>query len=105
MAARWTKESFEEQIQSTEHLILADFYSDFCVPCKKLSPILGDLEDQYGDQLTVGKINVSYETELAHEYEVKATPTLLFIRNGQVADRLEGAVKKAELEEKIKRYV
>ena len=82
-------------------LVLADFYSDSCVPCKRLSPVLAELEEAYGDALKVVKININFDLPLAEQYEVQAAPTLIFFQNGAEKDRRKGLVKKAELMEII----
>ena len=82
-------------------LVLADFYSDSCVPCKRLSPVLAELEEAYGDALKVVKININFDLPLAEQYEVEAAPTLIFFQNGAEKDRRKGLVKKAELMEII----
>ena len=82
-------------------LVLADFYSDSCVPCKRLSPVLAELEEAYGDALKVEKININFDLPLAERYEVQAAPTLIFFQNGAEKDRRKGLVKKAELMEII----
>lgn len=82
-------------------LVLADFYSDSCVPCKRLSPVLAELEEAYGDTLKVVKININFDLPLAEQYEVQAAPTLIFFQNGAEKDRRKGLVKKAELMEII----
>ena len=82
-------------------LALADFYSDSCVPCKRLSPVLAELEEAYGDALKVVKININFDLPLAEQYEVQAAPTLIFFQNGAEKDRRKGLVKKAELMEII----
>lgn len=82
-------------------LVLADFYSDSCVPCKRLSPVLAELEEAYGDALKVVKININFDLPLAEQYEVQAAPTLIFFQNGAEKDRHKGLVKKAELMEII----
>lgn len=82
-------------------LVLADFYSDSCVPCKRLSPVLAELEEAYGDALKVVKININFDLPLAEQYEVQAAPTLIFFQNGAEKERRKGLVKKAELMEII----
>ena len=76
-----------------EGLVLADFYSDSCIPCKRLSPVLAELK--------VAKININFDLPLAEQYEVQAVPTLIFFKNGAEQDRRRGLVKKAELQEII----
>lgn len=66
-----------------EGLVLADFYSDSCIPCKRLSPVLAELEEAYGDALKVAKININFDLPLAEQYEVQAVPTLIFFKTEQ----------------------
>ena len=63
--------------------VVVEFYSDSCIPCKQLSPILGGLEDDYEDQVKVVKVNVNFDAGLAQKYEVAASPTLLFYQRWQ----------------------
>ncbi len=101
MAARISKDDFEQKVLQSELPVIVDFYSDSCIPCKQLSPILGDIEDDYEDKLKVFKVNVNYDAELAEEYQVLASPTLIFFKEGKEADRIRGLVKKPELAEHV----
>lgn len=101
MAARVNQEQFESEVLKSELPVLVEFYSDSCIPCKQLSPILGDLEDDYEDKIKVVKVNVNFDADLAAEHEVMASPTILFFQNGKEVNRTRGLVKKEELEEII----
>ena len=79
-----------------------DFYSDSCIPCKKLSPILADLDEKYPD-VYIGKVNIVYEQELIEEYSVMSSPVLIFFKNGEEVDRITGAVSKHKIEEAIEK--
>lgn len=102
MAARVNQEQFKKEVLESSIPVLAEFYSDSCIPCKQLSPILGDIEDDYEDSIKVVKINVNFDTELAAEYRVMASPTMLFFKGGEEVKRIRGLVKKEELEEIVK---
>ena len=101
MAKRVNTEEFESEVLQSELPVVVEFYSDSCIPCKQLSPILGGIEDDYEDQLKVVKVNVNFDDDLAQKYEVAASPTLLFFRSGKEVDRIRGLVKRPALEEKI----
>ncbi|MBQ8134731.1 MAG: thioredoxin fold domain-containing protein [Clostridia bacterium] len=103
MAVRINQESFEAEVLKAEIPVLADFYSDSCVPCKRLSPLLAEVEEENADSLKVVKININFDTGLAEQYEVQAAPTLILFKNGEEVDRLRGSVKKAEIIELIKK--
>lgn len=100
MSVRVNKDSFENEVLNAEGLVLADFYSDSCIPCKRMSPVLAELEEQY-KSLKVAKINVNFDGELAEKYDVQASPTLVFFKNGEETARLRGAVRKSEIVEII----
>ena len=102
MAARVSKEQFDEEVLKSSIPVLTEFYSDSCIPCKQMSPILGDIEDTYEDKLKVVKVNVNFDAELAEEYQVMASPTIVFFKEGKEVKRVRGLTKKAELEEIVK---
>lgn len=97
MSVRVNVQSFEGEVLKSDIPVLADFYSDSCVPCKRLSPVLADIEEQYADSLKVVKININFDTELAEKYEVLSAPTLILFKNGSESARLKGAVKKSDI--------
>ena len=101
MAARISKDDFEEKVLKSRVPVIVDFYSDSCIPCKQLSPLLGDIEDDYEGRLKVFKVNVNFDAELAEQYEVMASPTLVFFKDGKETDRIRGLVKKPELSEHV----
>ncbi len=97
MAERIGKEDFSKKVLQSGLPVLVDFYSDSCVACKKLSPVLAEAEENYEGRLIVYKVNTNYDAKLAEEYEVTANPTLLFWKSGEVKDRKQGALRPAEL--------
>jgi thioredoxin 1 len=105
MAARISKDNFTQAVLEESLPVLVEFYSDSCIPCKQMSPILGAVEDDYEDQLKVYKVNVNFDAELAADYEVMASPTLLFFKGGKEVERLRGLVKKPELLEHVKKLL
>lgn len=58
---------------------IVDFYADWCAPCRRIAPILDELAYEYADYITIYKVNVDYEAELAQTYNIQSLPTLLFI--------------------------
>ena len=105
MAARISKEEFEEKVIKNPLPVLVYFYSDSCVACKNLAPVLGGIEDDYEGQIAIYKVNTGYEPELVEQYEITANPTLLLIKNGDVLDRKTGAQSPVALEEWLKKYL
>ncbi len=97
MAIRITKDNFEEKVINSKLPVLVDFYSDSCVACKKLSPVIGDIEDEYEDKLNVYKVNTNYDSELSDEYNIMSNPTVVLFVQGQSVDRKVGAKEYDEL--------
>ena len=101
MAQRINKDNFEEKVLKSPLPVLVDFYSDSCIPCKQLSPVLGDIEDEREDTLSVYKVNVNYDMELAEKYDVMGVPALRLFVQGEVKAERAGAAGKADIEEWI----
>lgn len=97
MAERINKDNFEEKVIKSDIPVLVDFYSDSCIPCKMLAPVLGELEEEWEGKLAVYKVNVNYDTELVQQYAVMGAPTLILFSQGEVKDRRTGAVRKDDL--------
>jgi len=91
------KENFESEVLNARGVAIADFYSETCVPCKRMSPILEELERDCGGSVTFAKVNVSHGGELAAEYGVQAVPTIIFFRDGKEVSRTVGLTQKSEL--------
>lgn len=77
--------------------VLADFYSDTCMPCRRMMPIVAEISEELKDKLTAVKINVADDTDLAVSLGVEAVPTFILFREGKEAARHVGAVPKEEL--------
>lgn len=101
MAKRISKDTFEAEVLQSGLPVLLEFYSDSCVPCKQMSPILGDIEDAYEGRLIVAKVNVNFDAELAQKYDVMASPTILFFKNGEEVSRIRGLAGKSALDEQL----
>ena len=102
MAKRVSEADFQAEVLDGALPVLVEFYSDSCIPCKQLSPVLGGLEDDYEDQIKIVKVNVNFDADLAAKYEVAASPTILIFKNGEEVRRVRGLVKRPELETIVK---
>ena len=101
MAIRVNQDSFKTEVLEADRMTLVDFYSDSCVPCKRLSPVLAGLEEQYGGKVKFAKININFDATLAEQYEVQSVPTIIFFKNGEAVFRLNGSLKKNEIADNI----
>lgn len=98
MALRVNQENFEAKVLQSDKPVLLDFYSDTCIPCKRMAGTLGEIEDAYEGKIHVYKVNVNYDEKLAEQYHVMSAPTLIFLVNGEEKSRLTGAAGKEEIE-------
>lgn len=102
MAERINKENFKEKI--SKGLVLLDFYSDSCIPCKKLNPVLSELESELADKVTIYKLNINFDIEVAQDYGVMSSPTLVLFKDGAEQDRKTGFQPKDDLSQWISNY-
>ena len=103
MATIWNDTNFDQEVLQSDIPVLVDFYADWCGPCKMMSPVIDQIHNEYTGRLKVGKINVDESPNTASQYRVMSIPTILFIKNGQVADQVIGAVPKRQLIDKIEK--
>lgn len=103
MAVRVSTDTFEKEVINAGGAVIADFYSDSCIPCKRLSPVLAEIEEEQGDKVKLVKVNINFDPELAEKYGVMSVPTLIFFGDGEERSRISGAVKKSEIVSEIKK--
>ena len=101
MEVQITSENFAELKNGAQPLVV-DFWATWCGPCRMIAPIVAELAEEYDGKITVGKCDVEENDELAADFGIRNIPTILFFKNGEVVDKLVGAVAKAKLEEKFK---
>ena len=87
--------NFREETSSG--LILIDFYADWCGPCKRMTPILNEIASEYGDKVTVAKVNVDSNPQLSRQFGVRGIPMFVVIKDGNRVDVTTGAKSKQQL--------
>ena len=92
-----TQENFAQEVLKSMTPVLVDFWAEWCGPCKMITPILGELADEYEGRVKIAKVNIDEQQGLAAEYGIRAIPTLLLFDKGQVADQIVGLRSKRDL--------
>lgn len=92
-----TKDNFKQEVLEKKGSVLLDFWADWCGPCKMFSPVIDKIA-QENDNVTVGKVNVDSEPELAQSFKIQSIPTSVIIKDGVVSKVLVGLKSKAEIE-------
>lgn len=95
-----TKENFNELVLESNNTVLLDFWADWCGPCRMLTPVIEELADEH-PEITVGKINVDEEAELAQEFKIISIPSLFVIKDGKVANQTVGLKTKQQILEML----
>lgn len=103
MAERISAVDFDARVLGASGTVLVDFYSDSCVPCKRIVPQLAKLEAAHTDagDLAIVRVNTNFDADLAAKYGVMAAPTLVVFRDGKEVARATGFKRVAELEELV----
>ena len=96
-----TDDNFEETVLNSDTPIVVDFWAEWCGPCKMIAPTLEQLADEYVGTFKVGKLDVDDNRETAMKYGIRSIPTLLVIKEGNVAEQIIGAHPKDTLKNKI----
>lgn len=100
MLTELTAANFEAEVLKSDKPVLVDFWADWCMPCRMLSPVVDEVAKE-NPQIKVCKVNVSEQTELAGRFGVMSIPTLMFFKNGKQIDTSVGLVQKSVIEKLI----
>jgi thioredoxin 1 len=101
MALEVNDGNFEEVVIKSEKPVIVDFWAEWCGPCRMIAPIIEDLAREYSDKVVVTKCDVDSSPIVAAKYGIRNIPTVLFFKNGTIADKQVGAVPKSNFVNKI----
>lgn len=94
--------NYDELLAQGKPMVI-DFWATWCGPCRKVGPTIQELADQYEGQAIIGKVNIEEDADgLVSKFGIRNIPTILFIKGGEVVDKVVGAAPKSTLEEKLK---
>jgi thioredoxin 1 len=96
-----TAANFEQEVLQSPTPVLVDFWAEWCGPCKMISPILDELASEYDGKVKVGKVNIDDHQVIATQYGIRAIPTLLIFKDGEVAEQVVGLRSKRDLKANI----
>lgn len=97
--------NFENIVLKSQTLVVVDFYAQWCGPCRKLAPVLEQLQNEFGSQVNFVKIDTDKNINCAKEYGVSSLPSLLFFKNGEVQEMMAGLTTKTAIISNIKKYL
>jgi len=101
MAFEFTDNNFKTEALEKKGVSVVDFWAEWCGPCRAITPIIEDLATEYDGKVTVGKLNVDDNPEVAMKYGIRSIPTILVLKDGEVVDKTVGVTTKQALADKI----
>ena len=104
MAIAVNDSNFEEVVLKSAQPVLVDFWAEWCGPCKMMLPIVEEISEEFAGKITVAKVDVDGSPSTAAKFGIRNIPTILFFKDGKVADKQVGAVPKNSLVEKTVRF-
>ena len=100
MALAITNENYESLMASGQPVVI-DFWAEWCGPCRLIAPIIEELAAEYEGKVVIGKCDVDSDDDIVAQYRVRNIPTVVFIKNGEVVDKVVGATSKETLKAKV----
>lgn len=93
-----TQDNFQQEVLSSDQPVLVDFWAEWCGPCKRVAPLLDEIAEEMNGKVRIAKLNVDENQELAYKFQVQSIPTFILFKDGQMADRMMGAMPKSHFQ-------
>jgi thioredoxin 1 len=100
-----TDQTFDEDVLGSDKPVLVDFWAEWCGPCKMVAPVLEEIAAQHGDKITVAKLNIDENPQIAEKYQILSIPTMSVFSGGQVVKSIVGAKPKSALLRDLADYI
>jgi thioredoxin 1 len=101
MALEFTDANFQTNVLESDKLSVIDFWAEWCGPCRAIGPVIEELAKEYDGKVNIGKVNVDHNPQVSMNYGITSIPAILFVKGGQVVDKLVGAQPKSNFVKKI----
>ncbi len=101
----FTDTNFDREVLNADKPVLVDFWAPWCAPCRMVGPIIEELSSSYAGRVKVGKLNTDDNPTIGSRYGIMSIPTILLFKNGEIVDRIVGAVPKKEFEKLLNGHV
>lgn len=101
MALEITDQNFDEIVLQSDKPVIVDFWAEWCGPCRMVGPIVEEIGNDYADRAVVGKLDIDSNPGVTAKFGIRNIPTVLFFKNGEIADKQVGAVPKSNLVSKL----
>ncbi len=100
-----TDANFEEVVVKSGKVAVLDLWAEWCGPCRMLDPIMNEMADEYDGRAIIGKVNVDFNPGIPQRYGVLNIPTVLFVKDGELLEKVVGAVPKRVLVETLEKFI
>lgn len=105
MAKQFTDSNFQSEVLNSDKPVLVDFWAEWCGPCRMVGPIVDEIASEYDGRVSVGKLNVDENPDVPSKYGIRSIPTLMVFKNGELVEKIVGAVPKSVITGKIEPHM